>query len=262
MKTTDLHSTLALEESTRMAEKKAAILVITRALDSGERLARVLGDEGFATRIAIQSSEALTILSDEPMSGVILDLPIVDGDGPDLCWQLREITTAPILILSEGDTDERVAKALEMGADVHLNKPCSTGVLLGQLYALLRRVGNLNDPQTSRFSFGQIAIDLGKREITVSGRPARLTRTQFDLLSLLLRNAGRALSYRSLARQVLGYDCEMEEARDILKVHIHHLRNKIEADSSQPTYILTVPGFGYLFERRAKPRSDVNGILT
>lgn len=262
MKAANLHSTPALEETQSVAQGKATILVLAGSQDAVKRLAETLHEEGFDTQVATNGREALADLADNPVDGVILDLPISDGDGPDLCWQLRELTTAPILVLSEGDPEERVTQSLEMGADAHLSKPCTSGLLMGQLYALLRRVGTLSDSQTSRFTFGQIVIDLLRREITVGGRPARLTRTQFDLLSLLLRNAGRALSYRSLARQVLGYDCEMEEARDILKVHIHHLRNKIEPNPAQPSYILTVPGFGYLFERRTRPRPDLNRILT
>jgi DNA-binding response OmpR family regulator len=118
-----------------------------------------------------------------------------------------------------------------------------------------------------KYDIGTLGIDLFSREVRVGGKPVELTRTEFEIVRCLLNNSGRALSYRSLVRQAQGYDCSPEEARKLLKVHIHNLRQKIEPFPEKPAHILNVRGFGYLFERRrfkrdAPENQDDTSLLT
>jgi DNA-binding response OmpR family regulator len=126
---------------------------------------------------------------------------------------------------------------------------------VAQLYAVLRRAGLARPSAGGKYDIGTLAIDLFTREVRVRGKAVDLTPTEFEIVHCLLSNSGRALSYRTLVRQVQGYDCSPEEARRLLKVHIHNLRWKVEPVPEKPAHILNVRGFGYLFERRRFPRN-------
>ena len=114
-------------------------------------------------------------------------------------------------------------RSLNAGGDAHLLKPFTTRMFLAQLYALLRRVGLSRPGHAGQFDIGRLAINVFRHEVRVEGRPVDLTPTEFEIVRCLLNNSGRALSYRSLVRQVQGYDCTSEEARKLLKVHIYNL---------------------------------------
>ena len=157
---------------------------------------------------------------------------------------------APLLVVGSKKHEPALARSLDMGADAHVLSPFSKGVLLSQLYALLRRMGLARPGVDGKYDIGTLGIDLFSREVRVGGKPVELTPTEFEIVRCLLNNSGRALSYRSLVRQAQGYDCSPEEARRLLKVHIHNLRQKIEPLPAKPAHILNVRGFGYLFERR------------
>jgi len=155
-------------------------------------------------------------------------------------------------------------EGLSAGADDYLVKPISAQVFLARVYALLRRAGRMRERvQNGVLKQGDLVIDFDRHEVSVQGEPVKLTSTEFRLLSCLARNPGRVLSSRSLVREVQGYDCSPEEAREIVKVHIHNLRKKMGLSSKEPPYIVNVRGIGYVFERRGRPREEsANRILT
>jgi len=235
------------------------------AIDSDKRIAdkmaKILQAEGMLTSVATEGEEALRCLDEEPPDAVVLSLGPPGGWEHDLCREIRERTIAPLLVVGKRGQEFALARSPNAGGDAYLLKPFTTRMFLAQLYALLRRVGLSRPGHAGQFDIGRLAINVFRREVRVEGRPVELTPTEFQILYCLLNNAGRALSYRSLMGQVQGYDCPPEEARKLLKVHIHNLRKKIEALPEKPAHILNVRGFGYLFERRRLHRETLNQTL-
>jgi len=222
---------------------------------------RILQEEGMFAYVALDREEALSHLDGEPPDAVVLSLGPSGGWEQDLCREVRERSTAPLLVLARRGQELALARSLDVGGDAHVLKPVTKQIFLSQLYALLRRVGMARPGHAGQFDIGVLAINVYRREVRVHGKPVDLTPTEFEILRCLLNNAGRALSYRSLVRQVQGYDCSSDDARKLLKVHIHNLRKKIEPAPETPAHILNVRGFGYVFERRRVTRESLIKML-
>jgi two-component system KDP operon response regulator KdpE len=171
----------------------------------------------------------------------VLDLGLPDVDGVDVTRMLREWTQTPVIILSVRGHEEDKIAALDAGADDYLTKPFGMGELLARLRVALRRAS----PSTgeSVFRSGELTVDLMRRQVTVSGREAQLTPTEYDLLRILVTHAGQVLTHRHLLREVWGVGYEQET--HILRVNISNLRRKIEPDPTRPLHILTESGVGY-----------------
>jgi two-component system response regulator RegX3 len=226
------------------------ILLVTSEQKEGDELTAVLLGEQMTTSVALSEAEALRELERRPPDAVIVSIAPPGDWQVQLCQQMRERVMVPLLALGRGEQEPALARCLDLGADAHVLSPFSNEVLLSQLYALLRRVGLARPGAEGKYDIGTLGIDLFAREVRLRGQPVELTRTEFEIVRCLLNNSGRALSYRSLVRQAQGYDCSPDEARRLLKVHIHNLREKIEPFPEKPVHILNVRGFGYLFERR------------
>jgi DNA-binding response OmpR family regulator len=178
---------------------------------------------------------------------VILDLSLPRMSGLEACRRLREWYEGPILILSvHGGEADKIA-ALDMGADDYLTKPFAAGELLARLRALLRRTRPGEAPLTDA-RIGGLCIDFPRREVTLEGETVKLTRIEFEILALLARNAGRVVTSRMLLEKVWGP--ESGDDTQALRVHVMHLRQKIERPGDVPRYILTEPGVGF---RLAEP---------
>ncbi|MCJ7667460.1 MAG: response regulator transcription factor [Anaerolineae bacterium] len=238
------------------------ILVIDSDERIADRMAKILQAEEMVASVATEGEEALLRLNEEPPDAVVLNLGLPGGWEEDLCREIRERTIAPLLVVGKRGQEFALARGLNAGGDAHLLKPFTTRIFLAQLYALLRRVGFSRPGHAGQFDIGRLVINIFRREVRVDGKPVDLTPTEFEILRCLLNNSGRALTYRSLVRQVQGYDCSSEEARKLLKVHIYNLRKKIEADPEKPAHVLNVRGFGYLFERRTLNRETLNQTLS
>jgi two-component system KDP operon response regulator KdpE len=159
-----------------------------------------------------------------------------------VCRELRTWLTVPILVLSVRDSDQDKITALDLGADDYLTKPFSTGELLARIRALLRRpAGDAVGPAS--VTLGGLTVDFARRRVTVDGTGVRLTRTEFDILALLARNVDRVVTSRTLLERVWGP--EYVEDTQTLRVHISHLRHKIEPEGGVPRYVLTEPGVGF-----------------
>lgn len=232
------------------------ILVVTSDQKTGEDLTAILLGEEMATSIATSAAEALKQLDRRPPDAVLVSIAPAEDWPARLCQQIRYRLMAPLLVLASEEQGAVLARCLDLGADAHLLSPYTDEVLLAQLYALLRRAGLARPGLGRKYDIGTLAIDLWAREVKVGGKSAELTPTEFEIVRCLFGNSGRAISYRNLVRQAQGYDCSSEEARSLLKVHIHNLRQKIEPVPERPVHILNVRGFGYLFERRRYPRDN------
>jgi len=171
---------------------------------------------------------------------IILDIGLPDIDGIEVTCRLRSLVQTPIIILSVHATESDKISALDAGADDFLTKPCDLGELLGRIRTALRRVTF----QSARvFTAGDLAVDLDSRTVQVANNPVQLTATEYDLLRVLVLIAGRLLTQRRLAEEVLGKSSG--NALQLLRTTISMLRQKLDAISARPGHIESEPGVGY-----------------
>lgn len=239
------------------------VLIAQNDLDSGHQIASLLKEEGFEVALALEGEGARRLVQNEEWDLVILDVVLPGTSGLDLCQYIREHTTTPVIIFTKMGQDEMIAQALNLGADDYLVKPVNLRVFLAHLYAVLRRAGRAAEQFTGVLRRGNLVVDLDEKMVTVRGQRVNLSPSEFKLLASLALNPGRVLSSRSLMRELTGYTGTEQEAQRLIKVHVHNLRRKIEEEPENPHYIQNVHGFGYKFERRAKPeRENFNQFLT
>ena len=196
---------------------------------------------GYTVFEAASGREAIDAVAAQRPDLVILDLGLPDTDGIEVTRVLRGWTQMPIIILSVREHESDKIAALDAGADDYLTKPFSVGELLARLRAAARHLSPAGADAV--FINGELSVDLARRLVTVGGRPVALTPTEYDLLRVLVTNAGKVLTHRHLLKQVWGAGYESEA--HLLRVNISNLRRKIESDPSRPRYILTEPGVGY-----------------
>jgi two-component system KDP operon response regulator KdpE len=175
---------------------------------------------------------------------IILDLGLPDIDGLELIRRLREWTTVPIIVLSARGQEQDKIAALDGGADDYVSKPFGMGELLARMRAALRHAAHSpKDTADSTFSVGELDVDLGRRQVLISGKPVHLTPIEYRLLTTLIRHAGKVMTQGQLLKEVWGV--HHTEQAHYLRVYIAQLRRKLEADSARPRYLLTEPGVGY-----------------
>jgi len=172
---------------------------------------------------------------------VVLDLGLPDLDGVTVLKRLREWSSVPVVILSVRDQEEEKIAALDSGADDYLTKPFSTGELLARLRVAQRHVKP--SPDTAVFQNGNLEVDLIARMVKVKGKPVKLTATEYALLQLFVRHAGKVLTHRQILKEVWGPT--YQEQTHYLRVYMTHLREKIEENPSQPELLITESGIGY-----------------
>jgi two-component system, OmpR family, KDP operon response regulator KdpE len=194
---------------------------------------------------------ALSAVIEDRPDLVILDLGLPDMDGIAVTRQLREWTKIPIIILSVREHEQDKIAALDAGADDYLTKPFGIGELLARIRVVMRRTAPSKDSPV--FTTGELAVDLTRRIVTVAGQETQLTPTEYDLLRVLVTNAGKVITHHQLLRAVWGTGYEPET--HILRVNISNLRRKIESDPARPRYVLTEPGVGYRLRIEQAPGS-------
>ena len=170
-----------------------------------------------------------------------------DKDGWEMCRQLREMSDMPIIFLTARSDDGDEARGLNIGADDYLRKPWNDEVLIARINARLRRSPRTNLNEELSFNQGDFRINFMNREVWIRKSMKHLTPKEFNLLAVLVRNAGRVVSRTELVTEAWG--AEYIDAIDSLKLYIHYLRQKIETNPQQPEYILTSRGVGYRFAK-------------
>ncbi len=218
------------------------VLVVDDEPAVRQALDRALRFEGYETDVAEDGTAALAAHAQRPADALVLDVAMPRMDGLEVCRRLRSAGDAvPVLLLTaRAAVDERVA-GLDAGADDYLVKPFSLEELLARIRALLRRSAPLSDNEVLRFS--DLSLDPGTRDVRRGGRRIELTRTEFLLLELLLRNARQVLPREVIFDRVWGYDFGANS--NSLEVYVGYLRRKTEADD-EPRLIHTVRGVGYV----------------
>jgi two-component system KDP operon response regulator KdpE len=190
---------------------------------------------------AATGEETLAVTVSGRPDVIILDLGLPDVDGIEVTRRLREWTQIPIIVVSVRDREEDKIAALDAGADDYLTKPFGAGELLARLRVALRRSA-LPEREPVYQSAG-LYVDLARRDVMVNGQTVMLTPTEYDILRILVQNAGKVLTHQQLVHAVWGTSYEADA--HLLRVNISNLRRKIEADPSRPRYIVTEPGVGY-----------------
>jgi two-component system, OmpR family, KDP operon response regulator KdpE len=221
----------------------ATVLVVDDEPQIVRGLRVVLKAAGFAVQAAETKAEALDAVSVRPPDAMILDLVLPDGTGVEVCEDVRRWSTLPIIVLSAvGDEREKV-RALNAGADDYVTKPFHSEELVARVHAVLRR--RVDAAAEPVIEAGGLTIDLAARRITRDGAEVHLTPIEFDLLRVLATHRGRLVTHRALLQEVWGpgYGTETH----YLRVHVAHIRAKVEQDPSRPQLVLTEPGVGYRF---------------
>jgi two-component system KDP operon response regulator KdpE len=195
---------------------------------------------------AANGAAGIDLAAAERPSLIVLDLGLPDMAGIDVCREVRQWSSVPILVLSARHSDAEKVRLLDAGADDYLTKPFSTPELQARARALLRRAASAAGQGDSRIVIGDLALDLVARSLTRGGELLHLTPIEWDLLTVLMRHAGRTLTHQFLFREVWR-GRQFGDAQQYLRVYVAHLRRKIEADSIRPRYIMTEPGVGYRF---------------
>jgi len=219
------------------------VLVCDDEMQIRRALRVVLKDAGFEVTETANAQEALDAVSVRPPDAAIIDLLLPDGDGIEVCRNIRSWSEMPILVLSAVGEEDQKVRALEAGADDYVPKPFGPRELVARLKAALRRAGDDADEPT--VTAGDLIIDLAAHTVGRDGEDVHLTPIEFRLLSTLARNRGRLMTHRALLTEVWGPG--WEDDTQTLRTHIANLRRKIEP-AGGPRYIRTDPGIGYRFE--------------
>ncbi len=229
-----------------MSGPEALVLVVEDEAPVRRFLRAALEGHGYRLVEAASLREAEHLAPSHNPDLFLLDLGLPDGDGIELARRLREWTRAPIIVLSARGREEDKVGALDAGADDYLTKPFGVNELLARLRVALRhaRAAPGGEPV---FEAGPLRVDLVRREVAVAGREIRLTPTEFRLLALLARHAGKVLTHRQILREVWG-----PAATEVhwVRVHMAELRKKVEAEPARPRLLLTEPGVGYRLRDR------------
>jgi two-component system KDP operon response regulator KdpE len=224
-----------------MSDQGPRVLVVDDEPQIVRGLRVVLRNAGYRVESAATAAEALDATAARPPDVMVLDLVLPDGSGVHVCEEVRRWSTLPIIVLSAvGDEREKV-RALDAGADDYMTKPFGSDELVARLRALLRRSGEV--PEEPVVAVGHLSVDLAARTVSANGAEVHLTPIEFDLLRVLVAHRGKLVTHRQLLREVWGPQYTSET--HYLRVHVAHIRAKIEADPSRPRLLLTEPGVGY-----------------
>jgi len=204
--------------------------------------------EGFQIYSAETGRQGLIEIGTRKPDVVILDLGLPDMDGLDVIRETRSWSTVPIIVLSARAHEAEKVEALDAGADDYLTKPFGTPELLARIRAQLRRRSLSTDGNSEGlFQFGDVQVDLPKRQVFRETKPVHLTPTEFRLLTMLIRNSGRVVTQRQLLKEVWG-PAYIENGH-YLRIYMANLRQKLEVDATQPEHLLTETGVGYRLAR-------------
>ena len=222
------------------------VLVVEDEESFSDALSYMLRREGYETVVAANGHDALAEFDRQGADIVLLDLMLPGLPGTEVCRTLRSRSTVPIIMLTAKDTEIDKVVGLELGADDYVTKPYSARELVARIRAVLRRNSDGDVVDDAALAAGPVRMDVERHVVAVDGAPVSLPLKEFDLLELLLRNAGRVLTRGQLIDRVWGADYVGDTKT--LDVHVKRLRAKVEPDPANPRHLLTVRGLGYKFE--------------
>jgi len=223
--------------------RSAVILLVDDERSIQRAVEPLLRSRGYDVQTARTAREAMDAFARYQPDLLILDLGLPDADGLDVCRWVRDRSEVPILVLSARGAERDKVKALDEGADDFVTKPFGPDELLARVRSALRRVFKPEDPGTGRLEVGDLIIDFDRRRVIRDNEEIRLTPKEFELLSVLARNAGRVMTHRALLKAVWG--ATSVDQPEHLWVLVRQLRKKLEPDPANPRYIQSEPWVGY-----------------
>jgi two-component system KDP operon response regulator KdpE len=223
-----------------MDEKTLRILVVDDERPIRRFLHASLGGQ-YLVMEAATGEEALSMAVSGRPDVILMDLGLPDMDGVEVTRRLREWTQTPIIVITVRDREEDKIAALDAGADDYLTKPFGVGELMARLRVILRRAAAPDAEPV--FRADKLTVDLTRREVTIDGKLASLTPTEYDILRVLIQHAGKVLTHQQLIHLVWGNANEADS--HLLRVNISNLRRKIESDPARPHFLVTESGVGY-----------------
>ncbi len=223
------------------------VLIVEDEPSFSDALSFMLRKEGFDVAVAGDGATGLELFARESADIVLLDVMLPGVPGTEVCRQLRQTSKVPIIMLTAKDSEIDKVVGLELGADDYVTKPFSTRELVARVRAVLRRQTSVSEvePESATLASGPVEMDVDRHLVSVSGEEVKLPLKEFELLELLLRNAGRVLTRSQLIDRVWGSNYVGDTKT--LDVHVKRIRSKIEPDPSNPRYLVTVRGLGYKF---------------
>ena len=222
------------------------ILIVEDEPSLAEPLAFLLEREGYEPTICADGLAAVVEFDRNGTDLVLLDLMLPGLSGTEVCREIRSRSAVPIIMLTAKDSEIDIVVGLELGADDYVTKPYSSRELLARIRAILRRRIEEEVESESVLEAGTVRMDIERHTVSVSGKETKMPLKEFELLEVLLRNAGRVLTRGQLIDRVWGADYYGDTKT--LDVHIKRIRSRIEANPSEPTMLLTVRGLGYRIE--------------
>jgi two-component system response regulator RegX3 len=222
------------------------VLVVEDEESFSDALSYMLRKEGFEVGLAETGPDALTEFDRAGADIVLLDVMLPGLSGTEVCRSLRQRSTVPIIMVTARDGEIDKVVGLEIGADDYVTKPYSPRELVARIRAVLRRRTEPEELTPATLEAGPVRMDVDRHTVTVNGENIALPLKEFELLEMLLRNAGRVLTRGQLIDRIWGADYVGDTKT--LDVHVKRLRAKIEPSPSHPQYLVTVRGLGYKFE--------------
>ena len=222
------------------------VLVVEDEESFSDALSYMLRKEGYEVAVASSGPEALTQFDRDGADLVLLDLMLPGIPGTEVCRAIRQRSGVPVIMVTAKDSEIDKVVGLELGADDYVTKPFSSRELVARIRAVMRRGGEPEDVATATLEGGPVRMDVERHLVTVDGDPVKLPLKEFELLEMLLRNAGRVLTRMQLIDRVWGSDYVGDTKT--LDVHVKRLRAKVEKDPKHPQHIVTLRGLGYKFE--------------
>ncbi len=222
------------------------VLVVEDEESFSDALSYMLRKVGFEVAVAATGPDALETFDRHGADLVLLDLLLPGLPGTEVCRELRSRSNVPVIMLTAKDSEVDKVVGLELGADDYVTKPFSSRELVARIRAVLRRQGDVEELAPAVLEAGPVRMDVERHIVSVGGDTVQLPLKEFELLEVLLRNAGRVLTRMQLIDRVWGADYVGDTKT--LDVHVKRLRAKIEPTPSEPRHIITVRGLGYKFE--------------
>ncbi len=222
------------------------VLVVEDEQSYSDALSYTLRREGFEVAVTASGTEALESFDHAGADLVLLDLMLPGLPGTEVCRMLRQRSSVPVVMLTAKDSEVDKVVGLELGADDYVTKPFSSRELIARIRAVLRRGGEAEESPPAVLEAGPVRMDVERHTVSVRSEGVQLPLKEFELLEVLLRNAGRVLTRMQLIDRVWGADYVGDTKT--LDVHVKRLRAKVEKDPTDPRHIATVRGLGYKFE--------------
>lgn len=194
---------------------------------------------------ASTGKEALEIAETQSLSAIILDLGLPDMDGLDVIREVRKFSNVPIIVVSARDQDREKVEALDAGADDYLTKPFGITEFLARIRVVFRHAANVKDVVQKAYELDGLEIDFEKHKVMLDGNVIHFTAMEYNVLMLLVKNAGKVLTYKYILKEIWG--SYIESDMQTLRVFMANIRRKIEKQPANPRYIITEVGIGYRF---------------